>query len=82
MKLVCSVYDTKAKLWSTPFYAHSAVTASRDFAAAARSGSGIAQFPADYELWSIAEWHEENGTIVPFESFNYIARGDDFTKEA
>lgn len=81
MKLVCSVFDTKAQLWSTPFYAHSAVTASRDFAAAAKGSGGIAQFPSDYELWSIGEWQEETGRIVPFEAFNYIARGDDFTKE-
>lgn len=81
MKLVCSVYDTKAKLWSMPFFSHSAVTAARDFAAAAKGAGGIAQFPADYELWSIGEWHEENGTIVPSENFTYIARGDDFTVE-
>lgn len=82
MKLVCSVYDTKAKLWSTPFFSHSAVVATRDFAAAAKGSGGIAQFPADYELWSIGEWHEENGVLVPFENLNYIARGDDFNKES
>lgn len=81
MKLVCSVYDTKAKLWSLPFFSHSTVTASRDFAAAVKGGSSIAQFPGDYELWSIGEWHEENGQVVPFPEFNYIARGDDFVQE-
>jgi hypothetical protein len=82
MKLVCSVYDTKAKLWSTPFFSHSAVVATRDFAAAAKGQGGIAQFPADYELWSIGEWHEETGIFVPFSPFNYLVRGDDFTQEA
>jgi len=81
MKLVCSVYDTKAKLWSTPFFSHSAVVAIRDFQAAARGQGGIAQFPEDYELWSTGTWNEENGAITP-ETFTYLARGSDFTKEA
>lgn len=80
MKVVCSVFDTKAKLWSTPFFSHSNVTAIRDFAAAAKSGGGIAQFPADYELWSLGKWDEETGNFH-LEQSAYLARGNDFTQE-
>jgi len=80
LKRVFSVYDTKAKLWSTPFFAHSAVVAVRDFSAAARGNSSIAQFPEDYELWSIGSWDEETGVFTP-ETFTYHALGNDFTAE-
>lgn len=77
MKLVCSVYDLKAKLWSTPFFSHSAVVATRDFQAAARGESTIAQFPEDYELWSIGKWSEETGVFSP-EKATFLARATDF----
>lgn len=80
MKLVCSVYDTKAQLYSTPFFSHSAVVARRDFSAAAKSNSAMSVFPEDYELWSIGTWDESTGQLTP-STPTYIARGDDFTKE-
>lgn len=82
MKLVCSVFDVKAKLWSTPFFSHSSVVARRDFQAATRGEGSIAQFPADYELWSIGTWDETTGAFVPSEHFEFIARGTDFIQEA
>lgn len=81
MKLICSVFDVKAKLWSIPFFSHSSVVAMRDFAAAAKGEGGIAQFPDDYQLWSIGTWDECTGAITPFEP-NFLATGSDFTKEA
>jgi len=80
MKLVCSVFDIKAKLWSTPFFSHSSVVAIRDFSAAARGQGGIAQFPGDYELWSIGSWDDVTGDFKP-EDKVFLARGNDFTQE-
>lgn len=77
MKLICSVYDTRAKLWSTPFFSHSAAVAVRDFSAAAKGTGGIAQFPADYQLWSLGEWDDENG-LFSLADKTFLARGDDF----
>jgi len=82
MKLVCSVYDVKAKLWSTPFYSHSAVVATRDFSAAVRGDGAIAQFPQDYELYSIGRWSDETGIFSPDDQFSLLARGSDFSKES
>jgi len=82
MKLVCSVYDIKAKLWSTPFFSHSAIVAARDFSAAARGTGGIAQFPADYELYSIGKWDEVTGAFSADDQFSLIARGSDFIQES
>jgi len=81
MKLVCSVYDNKAKLWSTPFFSHSAVVATRDFSAAVRGDSSIAQFPGDYELYSIGKWDESTGVFSADDQFSMLARGSDFSKE-
>lgn len=82
MKLVCSVYDTKAKLWSVPFFSHSSVVAVRDFQAATRGGGGIAQFPADYELYAMGKWDETTGVFSADDQFSLLARGSDFTQEA
>ena len=76
MKIICSVYDNKAKVWATPFYAHSEVTALRDFAAAAHGNTVIAQFPADYELWKIGGWDDQKGDLLIFEH-TYLGRADD-----
>jgi len=81
MKIICSVFDIKAQLWSTPFFSHSTIVATRDFAAAAKSNSGISVFPEDYELWSIGTWDEATGIVTP-NQHTYLAKGSDFTKEA
>lgn len=82
MKLVCSVFDKKAQLWSTPFFSHSDVVAIRDFAAAVKGSGGIAQFPDDYELWSIGQWDDVSGDFVPYVNRNYLVSGADFKKES
>lgn len=77
MKIICSVYDNKAKLWATPFYAHSEVTALRDFFGAAKaSNSAISQFPGDYELWKIGGWDDHKGDLLIYEH-TYLGRADD-----
>lgn len=81
MKIICSVYDNKAKLWATPFYAHSEVTALRDFLGAAKAaGSAIAQFPADYELWKIGGWDDQKGDLLIYEH-TYLGRADDLVSK-
>jgi len=80
MKKVCSVYDNKAKLFSLPFFSHSLATATRDFQAAALDvNSQISKYPGDFELWTIGEWHEETGVMVPLDHIEFVTRADALT---
>jgi len=75
MKIVCSVYDNKARLFSTPFFAHSKTTAVRDFHTAALDpASQINKFPGDYELWVVGEWDDETGNIQPLSQIEFVTK--------
>lgn len=79
MKVVCSVFDSKAQLFSTPFVSHSRITAVRDFEGAVRdSGGGINKFPQDYQLYLIGNWNEESGFISALDVPELLVRGDSF----
>lgn len=79
MKVICSVFDSKAQLFSAPFVSHSRITAVRDFEGAVRDvGSGINKFPSDYQLYLIGKWDEESGRIDQLDVPELLVRGDSF----
>lgn len=79
MKVMCSVFDSKAQLFSAPFVSHSRITAVRDFEGAVRdAGSGINKFPQDYQLYLLGSWDEESGQIDQREVPELLVRGDSF----
>lgn len=64
IKKVFSVFDSKAKLFSTPFYSHNDKTAQRDFARAVNdSNSDLSKFSEDYSLMELGEFDDENGSF-------------------
>jgi len=64
IKFVFSVYDNKARAFSTPFFSPRQEMAVRDFTAAARDPqSVINQFPEDYTLYEIGEFDDDNATF-------------------
>jgi hypothetical protein len=77
MKVICSIYDSKSMLFSTPFTSRNTQTAQRDFHRAVNdSNLECNQFPADYQLFEIAQWDEENGLIQPYTLPLFVARAD------
>lgn len=64
IKKVFSVFDSKAKLFSTPFYSHNEGTARRDFARAVNDpSSDLSKFSEDYSLMELGEFDDENGSF-------------------
>jgi hypothetical protein len=66
IKVVCSVFDAKAGLYSNPFYSVNVAVATRDFNHACTDpNSGLAQHPEDFSLYVVANFDDESGLFVP-----------------
>lgn len=64
LKKIFSVYDSKAKLFSTPFYSHNDKTAQRDFARAVNDPqSELSKFSEDYSLMELGEFEDDTGAF-------------------
>lgn len=64
IKKVFSVYDSKAKLFSTPFYSHNDQTAERDFARAVNDpNTDLYKFSEDYSLMELGQFDDETGSF-------------------
>lgn len=62
--LVFSVYDSKAKVFQTPWFSHNVGTALRSFEqAVADKNSMFAKYPADFTLFNIGHFDDESGVI-------------------
>lgn len=65
-KVVCSVFDNKAAVYSNPFYSVNLAVASRDFAQACKdSNSGLSVHRDDFSLYQLAEFDDISGVFVP-----------------
>lgn len=64
--LVCSIYDTKAACFNTPFFTRNEAMAVRSFEAEVRrEGSDFNRFPGDFSLFTLGEYDDENGSFIP-----------------
>lgn len=64
IKLVFSVFDSKARLYAAPFLAPRREVAVRDFTRAARDPNiDISRFPEDYSLYELGEFDDESGAF-------------------
>jgi len=64
IKKIFAVYDSKANVYSNPFYAVNAAVALRDFKRAAMdTQSDLNKFPADYCLTEFGSFNDEDGTF-------------------
>lgn len=69
MMKVFSVYDVKAEAYLPPWVAQTTAVALRRFeATAGEPNSDFARFAADYTIFEIGEWNEDNGSIVMYEA--------------
>lgn len=74
IKVVCSVFDSKAGLYSNPFYSVNSAVAKRDFfAGCADPNSGLNRNPEDYALYQVAHFDDESGQFTPIVPPSFIA---------
>lgn len=65
IKYVYSLLDTKAKLWSNPFYQLSDVLAMRDLSRAVNhSESELFHNPEDFLLYCLGQFDDEMGNLT------------------
>lgn len=65
-KVVCSVFDTKAAVYSNPFYSVNTAVAARDFAHGCNDpNSALHRNPDDYILYQVASFDDETGLFTP-----------------
>lgn len=63
---IYAVYDRKAQYYLPPFTARGDAEASRSFTdAVMTSETPISQYPADFDLVRIGEFHLETGVLTP-----------------
>lgn len=71
VQAVLSLRDTKAELFLQPFFVPTIAVALRDIgkeAAAVREGNQLNLFPKDFEVWQLASFDPETGTLVTEEN--------------
>jgi len=79
MKVLCSVYDQKARVYSAPFLADTEESAVRDFARAVVDAKLLKdKFPADYELCLVGQFDESEGTLLPVPFPQSLAKGAEY----
>lgn len=65
LKSIFSVYDVKAKTFSTPFFSVNRQTALRDFHRATNDPqSDLHNFPEDYTLHDLGTFDDQSGSIA------------------
>lgn len=80
MKPLFSIKDRAIDGFNVPFSDHShqsAIRAFRDEVNKPPEQSQVAKHPDDYDIYCIGEFNAENGTLVPLEQPELIARGKD-----
>lgn len=61
--LVFSIYDLKTRVFFPPMVYHNAEHAKRDMMLELRKGGMMKEFPGDYELYQIGEFHDDTANI-------------------
>lgn len=68
MKVIVALKDTAARVFGTPFVvqaAAQAVRSLRDEVNSAESTSDVRRHPDDFELYEVAHFDDDTGTVVP-----------------
>jgi len=80
-KVIISVYDVKADVYSPPFFVHTKGEAIRSFADEVQNeNSAIGRHPEDYHLFCLGDFIETTGEIRVLEVKERIALASDFVK--
>jgi len=68
IKLVFSVFDSKARVYSSPFMSARSEIAVRDFTRAVNDPAlDICKFPNDFSLVELGTFDDETGIIRPYD---------------
>ena len=83
-QLVCaSVFDAKVGVYFQPFFARSTAEALRSFGDTVnQEGHIFNKHPADFTLFLLARWNEENGLFVPTSTPISLAVGIELIQSA
>lgn len=67
--IVCSLRDSASQTWGTPLFFRNEPTAIRSLQMAMRQQpqSEMAQHPDDFELYHIAEYHDDDAQLTPLD---------------
>lgn len=61
-----AIYDSKAAVFSQPFFTQNNEVAIRSFSVTANDPqSNVSRFPADFSLHHIGEYDDETGVLTP-----------------
>nr|QJB19143.1 MAG: nonstructural protein [Microvirus sp.] len=70
-KLIFTVFDSKALVYSTPFFSVNLGTALRDFAAACNDkNTELNKYSQDFSLHQIGEYDDDTGFITSYNAIN------------
>ncbi|WNK14554.1 MAG: nonstructural protein [Microvirus sp.] len=74
MKLLCcTIHDSPANTYNTPFFTANQATAQREFLRLVRDeASAVHAFPSDYSLYEIAEFDTDTGVMSEFTEIHNI----------
>lgn len=76
-----AVYDLKAVAFLQPFFSNSNGSAIRAFEDVVNDGqSPIAKHPGDYQLFELAGFDDNTGSLVPLSPTKLLCSGSDFVK--
>lgn len=73
MQKIFAIFDKKALTYFNPFYYHNKALALRGFGEIVNDPkTPLNKYPADFSIWSIGEWDEKTGTIVPLSKPEFL----------
>jgi len=79
-KVICSVRDITADVFSAPFTSANTLTATRDFAhACADPNSQLFKNPEDFQLYLVGEFDDDTGVLTG-KTAQLIANATQFVK--
>jgi len=80
-KVICSVRDLAAGVYSAPFTSQNSGTAMRDFAHACKdANSQLSKNPEDFQLFIVGQFDDELGILTP-QAPSLLANATQFIKE-
>lgn len=77
-----AVYDSKARVFLQPMYCSHMDVGIRTFATVAnQAGHQIAENPADFTLWHLGSWDDDNGVFALSSPYTNLGFATQFKKE-
>jgi hypothetical protein len=73
-KVICSVFDVKALVYSDPFFSTNIMTATRDFSYAANDATtSIGRNPEDFSLYCLGDFDDSTAIVTLLPNAELVA---------